>query len=542
MVQVKADPHADTPLQLITSYLTQAKLAQGEEKEALIDAALDLAAHLDDYLTVSTTPATKELNNMIDATMEQDWDALHASGQTKFKYTSNFCAGTFEAQFVSTLCQLVQAKEVLEIGMFTGTTAGAIAQALPANGRVTTCEIDPFLKTHAEKQFKQAGLADKIEVALGSAHDTIPMLAKQGRVYDLIFLDAEKVGYLAYFQAVMDLGLLAPTGAFVVDNTLFKGHVYRKKGEDEEMTSALKHFNETVKNDQRVSVILLPIRDGVSIITHKPAHLRSDDPVVSGYLGQSMTQRFKLTGKSALVTGGAQGLGRSYAHALSQAGAAVMIADLSLEAADKVAQEIRDMGGRASAVAADVTDKSACEAMVKACVDEFGKLDIAVNNAGVNLSSPAESSSEKEFDTTMSVNVKGVFFSCQAEASHMLDKKDRCIINVASMSAVAMPHPQKQMLYNISKAAVKKMTETLAVEWGSRGIRVNAIAPGIVKTDLITKNESLGPLLDTWLKQIPLGRLAEFDDCQGTIVFLASDLSRYMNGTTQIIDGGQQFL
>ncbi|ORY81998.1 NAD(P)-binding protein [Protomyces lactucae-debilis] len=541
MVQVKADAHADTPLQLITSYLQQAKTAQGEEKDALIDAALDLAAHLDDYLTLSTTPATQELNNMIDATLEQDWDALHASGKTQFKYTSNFCAGTFEAQFVSTLCQLVQAKEVLEIGMFTGTTAGAIAQALPANGRVTTCEIDPFLKTHAEAQFSKAGLQDKIEVVLGSAHDSLPLLAKQGRVYDLIFLDAEKVGYLAYFQKVMELGLLAPTGAFVVDNTLFKGHVYRQ-GEDDEMTTALKHFNETVKQDPRVHVILLPIRDGVSIITHKPAHLRSEDPVVSGYLGQSMTQRFKLTGKSALVTGAAQGLGRSYAHALSQAGAAVMVADLSFEAADKVAEEIRAMGGRASAVAADVTDKAACDAMVKACVDTFGKLDIAVNNAGVNLSSPAEDSSAAEFETTMSVNVKGVFFSCQAEAAHMLDKQDRVIINVASMSAVAMPHPQKQMLYNTSKAAVKKMTESLAVEWGSRGIRVNAIAPGIVKTDLITKNESLGPLLETWLKQIPLGRLAEFDDCQGTIVFLASDLSRYMNGTTQIIDGGQQFL
>ena len=539
---VKADGHADTPLQCISNLLEKAQKASAEEKDAYIAAALDLANNLDDYLTKSTTPASSSLQSMIDATMRTDWDELHASGKTKYHYTTNFCAGTFEAQFVATLCQLVNAKRVLEVGMFTGTTAAAIADALPDDGIVTTCEIEPWLRDFAIDQFTKAGLEKKIEVELGSAHDTIPELAKSGKTFDLIFIDAEKTGYEAYFQAIMEHGLLSKTGALVVDNTLFKGHVYSSSTEKDENTTALMRFNEIVKNDSRVDVIILPIRDGVSIITHKKTRTKDQDNVYTGSQNNNILQRFKLTAKSALVTGAAQGLGRSYAHALAEAGASVAIVDLSLAAAQATADEIRKKGGQAIAIEANVTKKADCLRMVSETVAAFGKLDIAVNNAGINLSSPAELTEESEWDATMSVNAKGVFLSCQAEAQHMLDSGRSCsIINVASMSAIAVPHPQKQMVYNTSKAAVKKMTESMAVEWGSRNIRINAIAPGIVKTDLIMKSKELQPLLETWLKQIPMGRLAEFSDCQGTIIYLASDVSEYVNGTIAIIDGGQQF-
>lgn len=556
-------------MQLITSYLEQAQKATGSEKGELIAAALALSSKLDDYLSETTTPATDSLSTMIDSTMAQDWDALHSSGKTQYKYTSNFCAGTFEAQFVATLCQLVSAKQVLEIGMFTGTTAAAMAQAIPDDGLVTTCEIEPWLKDFAEGHFKKAGLGHKIKVELGSAHDTLPQLAKQGKVFDLVFLDAEKTGYAAYFDAVLDLGLLAPTGAFIVDNTLFKGHVYTDHSADD-MTAALKDFNMKVKNDPRVDVIILPVRDGVSVITHKRpakalAAAKDADDVVTGYQGNTVLQRFRLSGKSALVTGAAQGLGRCYAHALAEAGASVAVVDLSKDAASVVRDELVAKGGRSIAIGADVTKPADCARMVEETVAAFGKLDIAVNNAGINLSSPAEDTPETEWDATMAVNAKGVFLSCQAEARHMLRPHDppsgedlisgaaestraertasrECsIINVASMSAIAVPHPQKQLVYNTSKAAVKKMTESMAVEWGGRGVRVNCIAPGIVQTDLITKSEALRPLLATWLEQIPMRRLAGFDDCSPTIIYLASDASRYVNGTIAIIDGGQQF-
>ncbi|BFZ54630.1 hypothetical protein PYCC9005_001667 [Savitreella phatthalungensis] len=539
---VKASPSADTPLQLITSYLEQAQsTTSSSEKDEFIAAALKIAARLDDYLTETTTPASSGLTSMIDSTMAQDWDALHAEGKTKYHYTSNFCAGTFEAQFVATLCRLVQAKEVLEIGMFTGTTAAAMAQAIPDDGLVTTCEIEPWLASFAQSHFDRVGVSGKVKVELGSAHETLPRLAREGKVFDLIFLDAEKTGYSAYYDAVMEHGLLAPSGAFIVDNTLFKGHVFTDH-ESDDNTTALKQFNLKIKNDDRVDQIILPVRDGVSVITHRRP--TSGDPVYTGHLGNSILQRFRLSGKSALVTGGGMGLGRCYAHALGEAGASVCVADLNVDAARAVVSELERKGVRAIAVRADVSSKEDCEAMVDAAVSAFGKLDIAVNNAGINLSSAAEDTPETEWDATMAVNAKGVFLSCQAEGRHMLSRPSTTgcsIINVASMSAVAVPHPQKQMVYNVSKAAVKKMTETLAVEWGGRGVRVNAIAPGIVETDLITLNPALAPLLSTWLTQIPLNRLASFADCAPTIIYLASDASAYVNGTIALIDGGQRF-
>ncbi|CCG84706.1 protein of unknown function, partial [Taphrina deformans PYCC 5710] len=135
---VKPDGHADTPVQCISNLLEKAQAASADEKDAYIAAALDLAKNLDDYLTETTTPASSSLRSMIDDTMTTDWDELHKSGKTKYHYTTNFCAGTYEAQFVATLCQLVNATRVLEVGMFTGTTAAAIAAALPEDGKVTT--------------------------------------------------------------------------------------------------------------------------------------------------------------------------------------------------------------------------------------------------------------------------------------------------------------------------------------------------------------------------------------------------------------------
>lgn len=543
MTIVKPDSKADTPIEVMTSLLEQARASTTtHEKDAYIEAALDISKTLDDYLIETTTPASTSLTNMIDATMKTDWNELHSSGKTNYHYNTNWCAGTFQAQFVATLCTLVNAKRILEIGMFTGTTAAAMADALPDDGLVVSCEIEPWLKEFASEFFVKAGLEKKIQVELGSAHDTIPKLAKAGQTFDLIFLDAEKTGYEAYYKAVMELGLLSNTGAFIVDNTLFKGQVYQAEPNRGTDAKALKRFNELVRDDPRVDVIILPVRDGVSIITHKKPKSKADDAVMTGHLHQNILQRFRLTGRSALVTGAAQGLGRSYAHALSEAGASLAIVDLQLSAAEVVAAEIRQKGGQAIAIQANVTSKSDCLRMVKETVAAFGKLDIAVNNAGINLSSPAEHTPESEFDATMSVNCKGVFLSCQAEALHMLDSGRPCsIINVASMSAVAVPHPQKQLVYNTSKAAVKKMTESMAVEWGGRDVRVNAIAPGIVKTKLITESVELAPLVETWLKQIPANRLADFSDCQGTIVYLASEVSEYVNGTIAIIDGGQQF-
>lgn len=248
--------------------------------------------------------------------------------------------------------------------------------------------------------------------------------------------------------------------------------------------------------------------------------------------------RFRLDGRTALITGGAQGLGRGFAIALAQAGASVMIADLNGERARTTAAELRDRGLDVDAVAADVTDADSVGSMVAATIDRFGGLQIAVNNAGINFNSAAEDTPLEQWDATFDLNLRGLFLCCQAEGRHMIAQGYGKIINIASMSSVLVPHPQKQAVYNTSKAGVAHLTACLATEWAEHGVRVNAVSPGIVRTPLIESAE-LAPLKDEWLTQIPMGRLAEVADIQAGVLYLASDASDYMIGHNLAIMGGQ---
>jgi len=193
----------------------------------------------------------------------------------------------------------------------------------------------------------------------------------------------------------------------------------------------------------------------------------------------------------------------------------------------------------AIALCADVAKEKEVEGMVSDCVAQLGGLDIAVNNAGVNKNNAAEDTPMDQWDFTFDVNTRGVFMCCKAEAKHMLKAGGGNIINTASMATLLVPHPQKQCAYNCSKAAVVKMTQTLACEWADRNVRVNCMSPGIVNTALIQESEDLKPLVGEWLNQIPAGRLAEVTDLQAGIVYLASDASAYMTGHNLVIEGGQ---
>lgn len=252
-------------------------------------------------------------------------------------------------------------------------------------------------------------------------------------------------------------------------------------------------------------------------------------------------ERFRLDGRVALVTGGGQGIGRAYAHALGEAGAAVAVVDISTATAEAVVAELAAKGIEAMAVTADVTQADQVQQMVDSVVARWGSLTIAVNNAGIAGWYDSETMPEAEWDKMMALNLKGVFLCAQAEARLMLAAGYGKIINTASMSAHISNTPQNQAAYNISKAGVLHLTRSLAAEWAPRGVRVNSISPGYTRTEMVDKFilEPIGQeKLPHWLTRTPMNRLGEVTDLQGAVVYLAAEVSDFMTGHDMIIDGG----
>jgi len=251
--------------------------------------------------------------------------------------------------------------------------------------------------------------------------------------------------------------------------------------------------------------------------------------------------RFKLDGRVALVTGGGQGIGRAYCHALAEAGARVAVVDKSGELAEKVAAELAAKKAGSMAVVVDVTDPSQRRKMVESIVAKWGRLDIGVNNAGIGDWCDAEKVTIENWRKIMGLNLDGVFFCAQEEARVMMKAGYGKIVNTASMSGHIANTPQNQVAYNTSKAGVIHMTRTLAAEWADKGIRVNSISPGYTRTALVEDllATPVGKtMLEKWLPLIPMKRMAEVTDLQGAVVYLACEASDYMSGHDLVIDGG----
>ncbi len=256
---------------------------------------------------------------------------------------------------------------------------------------------------------------------------------------------------------------------------------------------------------------------------------------------KSILERFRLSGKVALVTGAGQGIGRGFAHALAEAGAAVAVVDIEASRAQEVAEELKGKGCDALAVAADVTRPQDVRGMVDAVVKKWGALTIGVNNAGIGQWIDAKDITPDIWQKVMRLNLDAVLYCCQAEAVFMMKAGYGKIVNTASMSGYIVNTPQNQTPYNVSKAGVLHMTRSLAAEWAASGIRVNSISPGYTRTALVEKLVATpegGRMMDAWLPLIPQRRLAEVTDLQGAVVYLSSEASDYMTGSDLVIDGG----
>ena len=247
---------------------------------------------------------------------------------------------------------------------------------------------------------------------------------------------------------------------------------------------------------------------------------------------------FNLTGKVAMVTGAGRGLGYELALALANAGADVVIAELDPRSGPRAAQAVKTLGRQCLAVQTDVTNPAGVEQTVRQAIERFGRLDVLVSNAGIGHWCPAEQVSTPDWQKVIDVNLNGVFYCCQAVARHMIEKHAGSIINIASMSGQIVNIPQRQAAYNASKAAVVQLTKSLAVEWVEHGIRVNAISPGILATNMTNEyfdDPQIGP---EWLRRIPMGRPGRPEELGPLAVYLAADASAYMTGANLTIDGG----
>ncbi|KAI1890964.1 hypothetical protein AGOR_G00159000 [Albula goreensis] len=542
---------SDTPLEFIVEYLSKAKAVADadpsipQELKSNLQQALDIASGLDDYLGIMSNQESQPLAELYRKTMDHDWQKVHEEGKTLFRLPKECITGHVEGQVLKMLVKMCRARRILEIGMFTGYGALSMAEGLPEDGRLTACEMEPYLKDFAQPIFDKSPHGKKITVKTGPAMDTLKELAAAGEQFDMVFIDADKPNYINYYKFLLDHNLLPMHGVICVDNTLFKGKVYLQDTADRN-GHALREFNRFVQDDPRVEQVILPLRDGISVIRRVPWPLAgksgqdapSRDEVFWGALGKPILDRLRLDGKVAYVTGAGQGIGRGFAHALGEAGARVAVVDMDPAKAEKVAEELSLKGIQSMAVTADISMSEDVQNMIDAIVSKWGTVHIACNNAGVNMNSASEDTSLDEWDRTFAVNLRGTFMCCQAAGRVMLKQGYGKIINTASMASLIVPHPQKQLSYNTSKSGVVKLTQTLGTEWIDRGVRVNCVSPGIVDTPLI-HSESLRPLVQRWLSDIPAGRLAQVTDLQAAVVYLASDASDYMTGHNLVIEGGQ---
>lgn len=245
---------------------------------------------------------------------------------------------------------------------------------------------------------------------------------------------------------------------------------------------------------------------------------------------------FRLDNKIAIVTGGNKGIGKGISLCLANAGADVVVTGRTPHELEQVSSEIEKMGGRSLPIVMDVTQKQSVDSMVQQTLKKFGRIDILVNNAGVSEVLPAEEHTEEIWDSIIDTNLKGVFLCAQSVGKVMIDQKSGNIINISSQAGVVglLNHAA----YCASKGGVNLLTKVLALEWAKYNIRVNAIAPTVIRTPMVDKVFADPEVRAELVKKIPLGTFGEVEDVAGAVIFLVSDASKMVTGHVLLVDGG----
>ncbi|MDD5606246.1 MAG: SDR family NAD(P)-dependent oxidoreductase [Candidatus Pacebacteria bacterium] len=246
-----------------------------------------------------------------------------------------------------------------------------------------------------------------------------------------------------------------------------------------------------------------------------------------------------LNNKIAIVTGAKQGMGKAHALILAQAGAKVVVSDINLLDCEKVVKEIKDLGGEALAIKCDISNKQEVDKMVQKTKEEWGRVDILVNNAGIAEFKPFLEMTEKDWDKTININLKGYFLCSLAVSKVMIEQKSGTIINIGSIAMGQMGVGFPNLVHYVSsKGGIAGMTVALAIDLAPYNIRVNAIAPGVIDTPMIDPVKSDQTGLEALIQRIPLKRTGRPEEVSNVVLFLSSDLSSYMTGTVIPVDGG----